>query len=174
MRQPANTMVALMTPTLRRRGMFGPRWPTAAAVGLVASVVGCGSSAQVGPNDAGKAAEAGALADGTVEASAEGITDSGDAEAALPEAGCFAAPEAGQPFACAEVTCWTESQSCWGAHDGPPPATPDGSTVVVVANRCEPLPCSCSVQPSCACFTIGPSCSCTEDGGGLFVVCSEP
>jgi hypothetical protein len=88
-------------------------------------------------------------------------------DAACGEAGLSG--EAGEPFDCQGMTCWSGSSYCGYFAIG------RMQPFFYPTPGCHPLPCECAPKRSCACLGQLPDyCRCDDDGGVIDVFCSLP
>ena len=156
----------------------------ASAVALAATA--CGGSLSPAPSsyrDAASVDAVDATTDGATEWPDTGWTlldDANDSASRLPDAAPCAddaiAPESGATFPCYDFSdagpiCWSGSQFClWGTTGQIRHLRPDWTW-----QACNPLPCACATDPTCACVSrFFPGCMCSEDAGGATVACIAP
>jgi hypothetical protein len=75
------------------------------------------------------------------------------------------AGEAGTPFSCGGVTCWSGASYCGLFRGGR----------ILPQIGCHPLPCNCAPNAGCGCVDPLPGfCNCDLSGGGVTVRCDLP
>jgi hypothetical protein len=105
---------------------------------------------------------------GTDAADAFDAPSAYDAPFVYEDAACVdgsLAPEAGVQFPCGSTTCWSGSEFCAFVGGG----------AIMPTQGCNPVPCSCGANPTCACLHLPPVCTeCTENAGAITANCQLP